>query len=224
MRPSPASDRRILARPCVFGAIARVDSSPSFFVRFAEGVRGPMAAEHLRDLAGAGFVTRDTEVAPAANGPWTRLAAHAIYAEVFPERRGIAFKAAQFDQVADRTAPALDPDRVLLEANSPPASFRGREILVTPQGVRGTGDGEAPNEVQQMVQEVGRRVAAHARRSRRLRRHHRRSRAGGGSSRSACSAARASCASRCSTSGATIRCPCRSCSCGWRSTMGSWCS
>ncbi|MBI5766858.1 MAG: hypothetical protein HZA93_03635 [Verrucomicrobia bacterium] len=139
-----------------------MDPRPIYFVRLAAGVRGPMAVEHLRDLADAGFVTREHEIALSADGPWTPLAGQAICAEVFPARRAIAFKDAQIVPVSDAPVATLDPNRAIEEANRPPPSFRGREVFVTARGLLGTPDSGKPNEVQAMVQEVHARVAAHA--------------------------------------------------------------
>lgn len=139
-----------------------MDPRPIYFVRLAAGVRGPMAVEHLRDLADAGFVTREHDIALSADGPWMPLAGHEICAEVFPARRAIAFKDAKVVPVSDAPVATLDPNRAIEDANRPPPSFRGREVLVTARGLLGTPDSGKPNEVQAMVQEVHARVAAHA--------------------------------------------------------------
>lgn len=132
------------------------------FVRVAGEVRGPLALEHLRDLAEAGVLTADAEIAASAGGPWAVLGTVPLCMEVFPARRVLNFRAAEFATVSDAATPAMAPDEVIAQANRPPATFRGREVVVTPQVWRGTLDHEPPNEVQQIVQDVGRRVAAHA--------------------------------------------------------------
>jgi hypothetical protein len=139
-----------------------MDLRPLYLVRLAAGVRGPMAVEHLRDLAAAGFVSREHEVALGADGPWAPLAGHAICSEVFPARRALGFKEAPVVRVTDAPVASLDPNRAIEDANRPPPSFRGREVIVTARGVGGApGDGK-PNEVQAMVQDVHARIAAHA--------------------------------------------------------------
>lgn len=132
------------------------------FIRIAGEVRGPVGIEQLRDLGSVEVITPDSVVAPSPAGPWTPIAALPICAEVFPARRVIGFKATVFEEINRGAAPAMNPEEALMQANQPPSSFRGREVLVTPQGLRGTRDGEPPNEVQAMVLEVGRKIAAHA--------------------------------------------------------------
>jgi len=134
---------------------------PAHFVRLAGVVRGPLRLEHVREMAESGVITPETEIAPAADGPWVPLAALPLCAEIMPVRRVLGFKAAEFDQLNQGSAPAMDPNEVILQANQPPASFRGREVAVTPLGRLGPRAGGA-NEVQAMVLEVGRRVAANA--------------------------------------------------------------
>jgi hypothetical protein len=135
-----------------------------YFARLAGGVRGPFAAEHLRDLGEVQQLTAETEIATHPAGPWTPLGAlPSLCAEVFPARRVLGFKSdAAFETLNADATPAVTIDEINAAAERIPASFRGREVVVTPQTLRGTRDGEPPNEVQQMVQEVGRRVAAHA--------------------------------------------------------------
>lgn len=139
-----------------------MDSKSVHYVRVAGEVRGPIGLAQLRDMASVDVITSETEVAPRADGPWARLATLAICAEVFPARRVLGFKAAEFEELNRGTAPAMDPNEAIAQANRPPASFRGREIVVSPLGVRGTRDDEPPNEVQAMVLEVEQRVAANA--------------------------------------------------------------
>ena len=139
-----------------------MESNRTHFVRIAGQVRGPVSVDQLREMGGIDIITPETEVAPRADGPWVQLATLAICPEVFPARRGIAFKTAKFEEINRGPAPAMNPAEAIEQALRPPASFRGREVLVTPQVLRGTRDGEPPNEVQEMVLAVGRRVAAHA--------------------------------------------------------------
>lgn len=139
-----------------------MESPRVHFVRIAGEVRGPLGLEQLRDLGGVEVITPESVVAPSAAGPWTPIATLPICAEVFPARRVIGFKAKEFEEINRGTAPAMDPAEATAQANRSPASFRGREVLVTPQGLQGTRDGEPPNDVQVMVLEVGRKIAAHA--------------------------------------------------------------
>ena len=137
-------------------------SNRVYFVRIAGAVRGPLGMEHLRDLATGNVITPEAEIAPGADGPWERMATLAICAEVFPARRVLGFKAAQFEELNRGSAPAVEPDEIIAQALRPLGALRGREVVVSPQVLRGTREGEPPNEVQAMVLEVGRRVAANA--------------------------------------------------------------
>ena len=139
-----------------------MESPRVHFIRIAGEVRGPVGIEQLRDLGSVEVITPESLVAPSAAGPWTPIAALPICAEVFPPRRVIGFKAKEFEEINRGAAAAMNPEEAILQANQPPSSFRGREVLVTPPGRRGTRDGEPPNEVQAMVLEVGRQIAAHA--------------------------------------------------------------
>src|SRR5476651_2447253 len=148
------------ARAKVPPLIAAMDSKRAFYVRVVGGVRGPLGLEHLREMASVDVITPENEIAENASGPWVRLATLAICADVFPARRVIGFKEAEFEELNRGPTPAMDPNEALAQANRPPAAFRGREVVVTPQVLRRPRDGEPPNEVQEMVLEVGRRVAA----------------------------------------------------------------
>lgn len=132
------------------------------FVRIAGEVRGPAAIEQLRELGSIDVITPESLVAPSADGPWTPISQLPICPEVFPARRVLAFKPTDFEQINRGAAPGMNPEQAMLEANRMPASLRGREVLVTPQGLRGPPAGAPPNEVQIMVEEVGRKIAAHA--------------------------------------------------------------
>lgn len=140
-----------------------MDSNRIHFIRLAGAVRGPLALEDLRDLGQAGVVTPETELAASASGPWARLATLPLEAEVFPPRRVLGFKAAEFENVnrASGAAP-VDTKETIEHALRPAASLRGKEVTVKPLGRRGAPDGEPLNEVQVIVQEVGRKVAEHA--------------------------------------------------------------
>jgi hypothetical protein len=135
---------------------------PRYFVRIAGELRGPLGAEQLRSLAEAEVIAPETAVRDGANGPWVALATQAICADVFPPRRALGFKAAEFEEINKAEGPAIDPNEIAAQAQRAPASFRGREVIVAPLGRRGTLAHEDPNEVQQIVQEVGRKIAAHA--------------------------------------------------------------
>ena len=148
-----------LERECIPPAM---ESNRIYFVRIGGQVRGPVRVDQLREMGGIDVITPESEVAPGADGPWTRLATLPICPEVFPARRGIGFKAAKFEEINQGSAPAMNPAEAIEQSLRSPASFRGREVVVTPQVLRGTRDGDPPNDVQEMVLEVGRRVAAHA--------------------------------------------------------------
>jgi len=139
-----------------------MDSKRVFYVRISGELRGPVGVEQLRDLADVEVITPDTTVARSPDGPWEPLATLAICPEVFPARRVLGFKAAEFETINRESAPGMDPKEVIEQAHKVPESFRGREVVVTPQVVRGPREGDPPNDVQEMVLEVGRRVAANA--------------------------------------------------------------
>jgi len=139
-----------------------MNSTTVHFVRVANTVRGPLGLGQLRELASVDLVTAETEIAERADGPWVRLGTLALCAEVVPVRRAFGFKAAEFEELNRGPAPEVNVDDLKVAANRPPASFRGREIAVTPLGKRGTPEGGPLNEVQEMVLEVGRKVAANA--------------------------------------------------------------
>lgn len=139
-----------------------MDTSRRHYVRIAGEVRGPVGIEQLRDLGSVDVITPESVVAPSAAGPWTPIAQLPICAEVFPARRVLGFKPVEFEEINRDAAPAMNPEQAILQANRIPPSFRGREVLVTPQALRGTPAGEPPNEVQAMVQEVGRKIAEFA--------------------------------------------------------------
>lgn len=145
-----------------FGRTARMDTKRVHFIRIAGVVRGPLAGEDLRDLAEAGIVTPETEAATGAGGPWAGLATLAIWAEVFPARRVLGFKATEFVEVnRGSVAAAVDVNNEIAHANRPAAALRGREVVVKPSVRRGPREGEPLNEVQVIVQDVGRVVAEH---------------------------------------------------------------
>lgn len=139
-----------------------MDSNGIHFVKIAGVVRGPVGVAQLREMGCIDVITAETEIASGPDGPWVRLATLPICADVFPPRPAIMFKAAQFEAINRGTAPAMDPAEAIEQANRPPATLRDREVLVTPRSLRGTRSDEPPNEVQAMVLEVGRRVAANA--------------------------------------------------------------
>lgn len=139
-----------------------MEPSLVYFVRIAGAVRGPVGIEQLREMGSIEVITPETEIAPQANGPWVRLATRAICSEVFPARRAIEFKTAQFEEINRDSTPAVDLDETIERAKRLPAAFRGREVVVPPHVVRPPRDGDPHNEVQEMVLDVGRRVAAHA--------------------------------------------------------------
>jgi hypothetical protein len=137
-----------------------MDPQGKFYFRVADEVRGPATVEQLRDFASVTVITPETEIAASAAGPWARIATVAIHAEVFPARRVIEFKAAEFESINDESTPAVRVDDLKEAALRPPPSLRGREVIVAPGVARPARDGDPANEVQAMVLEVGRRVAA----------------------------------------------------------------
>ena len=139
-----------------------MEPSRVYFVRIAGAVRGPVGVEQLREMGSVEVITPETEIAPQVEGPWVRLATLAICPEVFPARRAIEFKTAQFEEINRDSTPAVDLEETIERAKRSPASFRGREVVVPPQVPRPARDGDPRNEVQPWVIEVGRRVAAHA--------------------------------------------------------------
>lgn len=139
-----------------------MESPRIHFVRIAGAVRGPVSVAQLREMAGIAVVAPDTDVAAHADGPWVKLATLAIALEVFPARRAVEFKPTQFEEINRAGPAAMDPAEAIEQALRPPKSFRGREVVVAPLGLRGKRDGEPLSDVQEMVLEVGRRVAAHA--------------------------------------------------------------
>lgn len=138
-----------------------MESPRVHFVRFAGEIRGPLAVEHLRDLGEVGVITPQTEVAPSANGPWVALETLALAAEVFPARRAMEFRAKEFEPLNRDSTPAIGVDEIKHAAMRIPAAFRGREVIVTPLTPRAVRP-DAPNDVQEMVLEVGRKIAANA--------------------------------------------------------------
>jgi hypothetical protein len=139
-----------------------MDPSRNYVVRIAGELRGPIGVEQLRDLASVDVITPETEVAPQAEGPWTRIAALPIFPEVFPARNAIAFKAKAFEEINRESTPAVDLDETIARSERMPASFRGREVVVKPQGLAPKLESDQPSEVLEMVREVSRRVAANA--------------------------------------------------------------
>ena len=138
-----------------------MEPTRKFYFRVAGETRGPATVEQLRDFAGIAVITGETEIAASASGPWARRATLAICAEVFPARRTHEFGANQFKELNPAAAPPVDHHEIIAHANRPPESFRGREVIVNP-ALHLTRADERPNEVQLIVQEVGRKVAANA--------------------------------------------------------------
>src|SRR5207248_2734953 len=92
---------------------AVMESNRIHFVRIAGAVRGPVDVDQLREMASIAVVTPETEIAPHADGPWVRLATLAICPDVFPARRAIEFRAAQFEVINENAAPTMDPQQVI---------------------------------------------------------------------------------------------------------------
>ena len=135
-------------------------TSPAFYFRVAGILRGPATVAQLRDLAGVYVITPETEIAPSVGGPWTAIAQTPVHLEVFPPRPAIEFKAAEFESLNPASAPAITVDGIKETALQSPSALRGREVIVSPKVARPSRDGDPANDVQAMVLEVGRRVAA----------------------------------------------------------------
>lgn len=139
-----------------------MEPSRNYVVRIAGEVRGPMGVEQMRDLASVDVVTPETEIAVDPAGPWAKIATLPIFPDVFPERRGLAFKSRQFEEINRDSTPAVDLDQAIEQSQRMPASFRGREVVVKPQGLGVTLASDKPSDVLEMVLDVNRRVAANA--------------------------------------------------------------
>jgi hypothetical protein len=142
------------------GRNRRVATSPAFYFRVAGIRRGPATVEQLRDLAGVYVITPETEITANAGEPWVAIKLTPIYLAVFPPRPVIEFKASEFESLNPASAPVITVDGIKEAALKSPSSLRGREVLVSPKVVRPARDGDPANDVQAMVLEVGRRVAA----------------------------------------------------------------
>jgi hypothetical protein len=139
-----------------------MEPSRNYVVRIAGGVRGPMGVEQMRDLASVDVVTPETEIATDAAGPWVRIATLPIFAEVFPERRALAFKSKQFEEINRDSTPAVDLEETIERSKRIPAALRGREVIVKQPGLGVRLESDQPSEVLEMVRDVTRRVAANA--------------------------------------------------------------
>ena len=138
-------------------------ASPSaYFIRIGGEARGPMRLDQLRDLAIGNAITPETEIAADASGPWAPIAMLEIFVEVFPAKREVGFKPPEFEELNRGEAPPVDANEIIATANQPLDAFRGREFVVTPGAGRAAKPGDPPNEVQVIVQEVGRKISEHA--------------------------------------------------------------
>ncbi len=155
--------RGIATSPSFSGRSRFAMESPRiYFVGIGGAVRGPLTSEDLRDLATAEVVTRETEIAASAAGPWARLATLSLVDEVFPPRRVLGFKAAEFENRNPSGGAAIHVDDVIAQANRASPALRGREVVVHATGGRGTPVDAPANEVQVIVHAVGRKLAEHA--------------------------------------------------------------
>ncbi len=136
-----------------------MDPEVPIYVCIAGEVRGPYSRAQLRDLAAVQVVTLETLTADAA-GAWVPLGTLPWSAEVMPTKRDFGFRAAEFEELNRTDAKPIEVDHLTRVANAPPPEFRGREVIVAPLGRKGTLDHEGPNEVQQIVREVGQRIMA----------------------------------------------------------------
>ncbi len=138
-----------------------MESPRVHFVRFAGEIRGPLAVEHLRDLADVGAITPDTEVGANASGPWTPLRTQPFSADVFPAKAAMGFREKEIETLNRPSAPAVDLQALIQAASVPGPVLRGREVVVTPQTPRAVKPAAPLNDVQLMVREVGAKIAAH---------------------------------------------------------------
>jgi hypothetical protein len=113
----------------------------------------------LQTLAEGGAITPATEAATSAAGPWSPIKTWPEYAQLFPPRPTLLFKAAEFEAVNRRATPPVDHRDLIAWANlPPPASAVKKPVPATPAAPKP----EPVNEVLEIVREVAREEAKHA--------------------------------------------------------------
>lgn len=139
------------------------DPGLRLFVRVGDEVRGPYDLGRLRQLAEVEVITPATEATEARTGPWARLDAdETIAAAIFPARRRLGFREAEFARDNTGSAAPVDLREVIAAANAPPPpSLAGRTIARTTAAEAGM-TREAEGEVSQMVRAVGEKEAQFA--------------------------------------------------------------
>ena len=88
------------------------------FLRIDGEVRGPCDLAAIRRLVENEVVSRETEAAGAASGPWFPLEAFTDVAEFLPPRRELGFKATEFDVINPPGSPSLDVREAIASAQT----------------------------------------------------------------------------------------------------------
>lgn len=125
------------------------------FLRIDREVRGPCDLATIRRLTENEVVSRETDAAEAAEGPWVRLETFPEVAEFLPARRVLAFKPTQFEEI--NVPGASSPDKSSFAAK-PPSSGPASPPMLPPVVVAPA----EPNEIEKMVREVQAREAEFA--------------------------------------------------------------
>ena len=106
---------------------------PPLFLHLNNEVRGPFNWDQLRELAESGVIMPATESSLSGAGPWTAICEVGDYAEVFPQRTKLQFKATLFERVNQPSDLPVDLHALIAAANrgrpappagSPPAATR----------------------------------------------------------------------------------------------------
>lgn len=135
---------------------------PGWFVRMGDEVRGPYAIAQLQQLAEVDVITPATEAAASSAGPWEKLEAMAVAAVVFPPRRNLGFKAAEFTVDNRSSAAPVDLRDVIAAANAPALPPGANRTIARVTAAESGKTPDAANEVSAMVREVGRKEAEFA--------------------------------------------------------------
>jgi len=136
--------------------------APGLFVRIAGDVRGPYGVDQLRQLAEVEVIAPATEAAFSAAGPWARLETMVEVAVVFPPRAKLDFKPTEFAVENRDSAPEVNLRDLIASANgpSPPAVAAGMGSRIA--AADAAQKSVPPNEVAEIVRDVGRREAQFA--------------------------------------------------------------
>lgn len=132
-----------------------MDPAVPQYLRIDREVRGPCDLATIRRLVENEVVTRDTEAAATAGGPWRSLESFAGVAALLPARRTLGFKAAAFATENTSAAPPVDLRDVIAAANPGGRVLRPSHPpdLAAHLAAKAAAP---PNEVELMVQEVNR--------------------------------------------------------------------